>query len=277
MKSFEVNSKHGNFTILVDDEDLERVSKHSWTTSFSHEKSNKTRFQTNINGKNQRLHRFILNIINPNTSVFHIDRNELNNQKNNLKIIETDNELLNKKFGRLLVIGFAGTKKISYKNHYKMWNCLCDCGKHITVESRRLNAGNTTSCGCNYRKIDNFDINKSILFNRFCRNHYNIYIQNAKVRKIKFDLTIEEFSSIVIKECFYCSHKGFLNTLACKTRSISFPINGIDRRNNKDYYHISNCVPCCKFCNRLKLASNEDQFHEWLDNIKQYNKKESEV
>ena len=33
------------------------------------------------------------------------------------------------------------------------WKCLCDCGNTVIVAGRNLRSGNTTSCGCNQRKI----------------------------------------------------------------------------------------------------------------------------
>lgn len=48
-------------------------------------------------------------------------------------------DLVNKKFGKLTVIDFAGNSK---------WNCRCDCGNSTTVLTANLNRGNTTSCGC---------------------------------------------------------------------------------------------------------------------------------
>lgn len=29
-----------------------------------------------------------------------------------------------------------------------MWNCLCDCGNTVVVDSNSLKSGNTTACGC---------------------------------------------------------------------------------------------------------------------------------
>ena len=57
-------------------------------------------------------------------------------------------DLTNQKFSRLFVESFAGIKK-----HRAMWNCICDCGKHIVVEGNNLLTGNTTSCGCYHKEI----------------------------------------------------------------------------------------------------------------------------
>ncbi len=50
---------------------------------------------------------------------------------------------MGQKFGRLLVIEYAGIKR-----EVAHWKCQCDCGNIHIVASRDLLNGNTTSCGC---------------------------------------------------------------------------------------------------------------------------------
>lgn len=40
--------------------------------------------------------------------------------------------------------------------------------------------------------------------------------------------------------------------------------NGIDRFDNNIHYILSNCVPCCKICNRMKHTMTAQ---EWLDHL----------
>jgi hypothetical protein len=49
-----------------------------------------------------------------------------------------------KKYGRLLVIGRAGTSRLGLA----IWRCLCDCGQEKIVQGGNLRSGNTQSCGC---------------------------------------------------------------------------------------------------------------------------------
>ena len=53
-------------------------------------------------------------------------------------------DLTGKKFRRLTVLQRNGTSRV---RHIR-WLCLCDCGKHITVDSISLRSGHTSSCGC---------------------------------------------------------------------------------------------------------------------------------
>lgn len=51
---------------------------------------------------------------------------------------------LGNRYGRLLVVGFAGVGV----RKYALWRCRCDCGKEIVVPGNSLRKGNTRSCGC---------------------------------------------------------------------------------------------------------------------------------
>lgn len=52
--------------------------------------------------------------------------------------------LIGNQYGRLTVIGYAGTNKY----HRSMWKCVCTCGNSKIVNSNSLQQGRTRSCGC---------------------------------------------------------------------------------------------------------------------------------
>lgn len=52
-------------------------------------------------------------------------------------------DLTGHRFGRLLVIEFAGRAGTSAK-----WRCRCDCGREHIAQSPVLRDGRSTSCGC---------------------------------------------------------------------------------------------------------------------------------
>lgn len=57
-------------------------------------------------------------------------------------------DLTGKKFGRLLVQEFAGSRRTSGGASMRTWSCVCDCGNNYIVDANALRSGNTTSCGC---------------------------------------------------------------------------------------------------------------------------------
>lgn len=176
------------------------------------------------------------------------------------------------------------------------WVCECDCQKHTIkpVEAKSLKSGTSTNCGCernktlslkNDIKIHQRDENGNIILKKcfrcgewlsldnFWKNHcqkdgysgeckncssqskenrYNIYKKNAKRRNLEFSLTKEEFYDITSQKCYYCGN--FQN------------YNGIDRINSNEGYYIDNCVPCCEYCNKMKLDYSTEF---WLKHIKQ--------
>ena len=59
--------------------------------------------------------------------------------------------LINRRFGRLLVIEYLGLRKRKDGRNNKYWKCVCDCGAIVEHTSGNLLSGKTISCGC-YRK-----------------------------------------------------------------------------------------------------------------------------
>lgn len=52
--------------------------------------------------------------------------------------------LVGKRFGKLVVISWAGLDKTSRS----IWNCRCDCGQFAITCASSMKAGHKTSCGC---------------------------------------------------------------------------------------------------------------------------------
>lgn len=53
------------------------------------------------------------------------------------------NDLGGQRFGRLVVVRYAGSVKGK-----RTWECLCDCGNTTTPQGGSLKSGLTNSCGC---------------------------------------------------------------------------------------------------------------------------------
>lgn len=57
-------------------------------------------------------------------------------------------DLTGQRFGRLTVLGFAGTGRNRGGHSYSIWHCQCDCGVIKDLPTGNLTSGNTMSCGC---------------------------------------------------------------------------------------------------------------------------------
>lgn len=82
-------------------------------------------------------------------------------------------------------------------------------------------------------------LKRLIEYSQTLRGRYISYKSSANRRGINFDITQEEFNSFNNNNCHYCN--DMINGI------------GIDRLNNNIGYIIENCVPCCSYCNKMKL------------------------
>lgn len=80
---------------------------------------------------------------------------------------------------------------------------------------------------------------------------YTKYKERAKALGRDFELTKEDFEDLEFQHCTYC---GDLEPA------------GFDRVDSDLGYTKDNSVPCCTFCNRLKLDHPLD---EWLAKLEQ--------
>jgi hypothetical protein len=85
--------------------------------------------------------------------------------------------------------------------------------------------------------------------------NYSNYKRNAEYKNLDFNVSFEEYSIMVTKECHYCGvvqEKGF---------------NGIDRKDQSVGYIIYNCVSCCKMCNYMKGSTCDEVFIKRAEHI----------
>jgi hypothetical protein len=157
-------------------------------------------------------------------------------------------DLTNRKFGRWLVLAFAGKNKHG-KNS---WLCQCSCGKTSNKPiTTYLLSGKTSSCGCIREKLRKRPYEH--LFTKLKRE--------AKRRGILVDLTYTDFLAFTeIKTCHYCG----IGLLWEQHGNGSCPVKGrynLDRKDNLIGYTNKNCVVCCPRCNASK--SNTFSYSEW--------------
>jgi len=87
-------------------------------------------------------------------------------------------DLTGKRFGRLTVLEYAGTKyNKDGKNARAQWKCKCDCGNIRTVVSANLLLGRTKSCGCLCRDINRELLKKNV--HKYLKKRKN-YIQRLQ-------------------------------------------------------------------------------------------------
>lgn len=172
--------------------------------------------------------------------------------------------LLGRRFGRLVVVSFAGRNA----NRNKVFNVKCDCGVEKMVTLPNLIHGNTVSCGC--KRIDSPPNRKEKYYSSMW-DLYKKYKMSGVRRGYGFGLTLEQFKELTSGACVYCG------ILPCKENNNKnyngfYKYNGIDRVDNSRGYEIGNCVSCCEVCNRMKLKMTKEEFLKQVRKIVEFTK-----
>ena len=108
-----------NGEVFIDLDDLNKIKEHSWYIKDS--LNNCHYVASKINGKTIKLHRFILNENNSKIIIDHINRNTLDNRKNNLRKTNYSNNNLNCKFSKNNKSGRTGVRYVIPKNRSPKW------------------------------------------------------------------------------------------------------------------------------------------------------------
>jgi hypothetical protein len=166
---------------------------------------------------------------------------------------------------RLEVLGPAGQTR----RGHRLWTCKCLCGVVVEITTGNL-AGKrpTKSCGCALKdRPQNLRLTADP--DSLARQLMGHYKQGAERRKIPFDLTFEQFKSLVESPCYYCGQEP--NRVYRPTRYKSvFLSNGVDRFINSEGYVYFNCAPCCKVCNRAKSDMSVGEFLDFIQRAHAY-------
>ena len=176
-------------------------------------------------------------------------------------------DLTGQKFGRLLVLEYAGADK----GQRTQWLCLCDCGKKKVLGGQTMTRPKfpVQSCGC-IRDEWRTKLSRSDPRRPAINRAFSGFKNSAKIRKIPIDLTFEQWLSLAVQDCHYCG---------CSPKNYSKPIcsiiatpeifyyNGLDRKDSEKGYTVDNCVPCCIDCNKGKMKQSYDEFLKRAEKI----------
>lgn len=97
------------------------------------------------------------------------------------------NDLSGKKFGKLLIIKPTEERK----NGSIVWECVCDCGNTVYVNSKNLVCGDTKSCGC-LRSKGEFQIEQLLKENNipFIREYSFDDLKSLKGWPLRYDFFV---------------------------------------------------------------------------------------
>jgi len=159
------------------------------------------------------------------------------------------------KFGDLTI------EKIIRKNNSRYCQCVCSCGKRITVYGSSLTRrGGMTSCGCK-----TYFTNEEATINQILA----MYKANAKRKNRVFNLSKQLFTKLISSNCEYCGTKPKQIKNTYKGKGL-VPYNGIDRIDSSKGYTKDNCLSCCFRCNTAKSDMTTDDFVKWIKQVYNY-------
>jgi hypothetical protein len=174
-------------------------------------------------------------------------------------------DLTGKKFGKLIVIKRIDDYISPGGNKVPKWLCKCSCGNETNVISDSLLKGSTKSCGCGIGKKSFGEAT----INRVYRNYKN----NAKNRKIEFDIEKDFFINMTKQDCFYCGESPN-NMAKSNCNNGDYIYNGIDRLDSSKGYIKTNVVTCCKQCNFSKNIMSKEEYISHCKKVVEHSKKE---
>lgn len=156
-------------------------------------------------------------------------------------------DLSGQRFGMLVV------RRRSFGQH---WFVDCDCGNSKTVLGYNLKSGRTKSCGCQERAPGRSKARPG--YPTWLSQLWQEYTAGARNRNLDFGLSLEQLRELAKSNCHYCGRPP--QQRQSSTAPKDMVVNGIDRIDSKIGYNISNCVPCCEVCNRMKMAISYEDF-----------------
>jgi len=178
--------------------------------------------------------------------------------------------LLNKKYNRLLVIGQA-----SHSSKRSAWLCRCDCGVEKVIKAENLKSGKTKSCGClNLEKMKERSL--GLYINNIKYSPKEATARNIWRKNYKDGLSFDDFYILSQMYCFYCGAAPNNKQNSAKEDKKSsqyakdhgdFIYNGLDRIDNSKSHLIDNVITCCKWCNYAKRERSVEEFKNWIEKV----------
>lgn len=194
------------------------------------------------------------------------------------RVIKKDIKRIPKREYIEVTCSMCGKKRITRKDNNSIicMRCVWDRKKKDIKKSDKLKK-NCKTCGKEFiiirRSWDDFKREcKSCIQSRVGkiesglsrkRTVFAQYKATAKRKKIKFNLSFNDFIQIAKQDCFYCGSKP-LNIALSPSGNGDFIYNGIDRIDNTKGYTLRNTAPACKICNYAKNTLTLEDFYIWI-------------
>lgn len=162
--------------------------------------------------------------------------------------------------GKLQEKGLNGIDKMDCNGGYVKENCASCC------EMCNIMKG-TLSVNVFLKRIEHILTYQGYIegklypecFANHMSSNYNHYKKRAEKKQLDFEISEDDFYSLIIKKCYICGKKPEEEH-----------INGIDRIDNDKGYVYNNIEACCGECNYMKNKFSLQDFFDKLRKIKKH-------
>ena len=86
------------------------------------------------------------------------------------------------------------------------------------------------------------------------------YAHRAKRKSVDFDMTRDDFHSLIYNACSYCGDAELKNKRKFGSKGDFVRYNGLDKIDPLRGYHIDNVAVCCRDCNEAKGTKSVAEF-----------------
>jgi len=145
-------------------------------------------------------------------------------------------------------------QEMSQYNERKAKGDCTMCGKILEKLTKGIKEDLVQRCEACYstmRKVeDNRKRDRNYSLERLLNpeRHFREYVVSAAKRNIEFNISVEEFTEVVTKPCYYCKKYDETEVL------------GIDRIDSFKGYVKGNILPACEICNTMKKQLTMKEF-----------------
>ena len=169
-------------------------------------------------------------------------------------------DITGNRYGMLTVLGFSHLDN----QNGAMWNVRCDCGIETTKRGYAMKKGASLSCG-------KHSPNKKPKGVAAANDLYRRYRQDAKNKNRSFEIDKDYFLELTQQNCHYCGSAPNKQTCYKQEYNGQYIYNGIDRIDSSKGYIVGNVVPCCHWCNIMKLNHSAEEFISHCRKVSEFN------
>lgn len=176
-------------------------------------------------------------------------------------------DLTGKIFGRLTVLDFSH-KGSSGKS---IWRAKCACGQERLVRGNCLTSGNTTSCGCEQKRLAREKNFRGVgpVIGGLSKRYWTRLEWNASARKHLVKITMEDAYKLFKQQGCKCALSGIPLVFGTNDASTTASLDRID---SSFGYEAGNVQWVHKIVNLMKNKLSTKDFLSWIEKIHSHQK-----